>query len=178
MDSGSPDYQEALSNLSTRLKSLQVRTALYIVALRSTRQCLPMKRSNNLMRHDLHWWRILLNFFFYLKCKKRFTTTSTLPLVLCYECGANLDSLYFVLCHRRILNSTSWRRIKIYYPSWRQWSSTRSSRRGYWSSVWMSCKGLTHICLIFFLKVSSLAKLCNTWTCSLAAMTENEQPPR
>lgn len=28
MDSGSPDYQEALSNLSTRLKSLQVRTAL------------------------------------------------------------------------------------------------------------------------------------------------------
>lgn len=34
--------------------------------------------------------------FFYLKCKKRFTTTSSLPLVLCYECGANLES--FVFC--------------------------------------------------------------------------------
>lgn len=54
MDSGSPDYQEALSNLSARLKSLQVRTALYIVALRSTRQCLLMKSSNIIMRHDLH----------------------------------------------------------------------------------------------------------------------------
>jgi hypothetical protein len=32
LESGSPIYQEALFNLSTRLKSLQVRTALYIVS--------------------------------------------------------------------------------------------------------------------------------------------------
>lgn len=178
MDSGSPDYQEALSNLSARLKSLQVRTALYIVALRSTRQCLLMKSSNIIMRHDLHRWRIQFNFVFTWSARK-----DSQPQALCLWCYAMSvvliwSLLYFVLCHRRILNSTSWRRTKIYYPSWRQWSSIRSSRRGYWSSVWMSCKGLTHICLTFFLKVYSLSKLCNTWTCSLAAMTENEQPPR